>query len=258
MSAEGVSILVVDDEVDTCRNLADILTDLGYHVDTAHDGPSALVLARGRPYDLALLDLRMPGMDGLTLYRELRKLRADTVALVVTAFAGPDTAAEAQAAGVWRVLHKPVDLPVLLRLLGEATDQPLVLVVDDDPDLCANLWDLLREGGYRVCLAHDEPEADRRLRGQAFRVVLIDMKLPRGDGGSVFRLVRETNPQARTVVITGSRSEVDPAVRQVMAEGADAVCYKPFDVPHLLHTLRRLTEPGVRGRNVPEAKEEKG
>src|SRR3954469_21470382 len=131
MSAAEVSILVVDDDVDICRNLADILGDLGYHVDTAHDGPSALELARRRPYDLALLDLKMPGMDGLTLYRELRKLRADAVALIVTAFAGPDTAAEAQAAGVWKVLPKPVDSPLLLQFVGEALDQPLVLVVDD-------------------------------------------------------------------------------------------------------------------------------
>src|SRR5262249_18722868 len=60
------SILVVDDEIDTCRNLSDILTDLGYQVDTALDGFAALELAREKPYDIALLDLKMPGMDGLT------------------------------------------------------------------------------------------------------------------------------------------------------------------------------------------------
>jgi CheY-like chemotaxis protein len=240
MNADGAAILVVDDDIDTCRNLEDILKDLGYHVDTAHDGPSALELARRRPYDLALLDLKMPGMDGLTLYRELRQLRSDAVALIVTAFAGSSTAAEAQAAGIWKVLPKPVDFSLLLGLVGEALDQPLVLVVDDDPDLCDTLWDLLRERGYRVCLAHDEPTAAQRLQDQTFSVVLIDMKLPKGDGSSVFHLVRDTNPQARTMVITGFRSEMDPIVRQVVAEGADAVCYKPFDVPRLLDTLQKL------------------
>jgi CheY-like chemotaxis protein len=241
MSNAAVSVLVVDDDVDICQNLADILTDLGYQVDTAHDGPAALELARQRPYDLALLDLKMPGMDGLTLYRELRKIRAGAVALIVTAFAGPETIAEAQNAGVWRVLPKPVDFPLLLQLLGEAVDQPLVLVVDDDPDLCANLWDLLRESGYRVCVAYNEVEASKHLQDLTFRVVLIDMKLPGGDGGSVFRLVRQSNPQARTMVITGFRSEMDPIIQAVVAEGADAVCYKPFDVANLLDTLRQLS-----------------
>jgi CheY-like chemotaxis protein len=239
---EGASILIVDDDVDTCSNLSDILTDLGYRVEVAHDGPAALALARARHYDAALLDLKMPGMDGLTLYRELRRIRADTVAIIVTAYAGSDVVEEALAAGAWRVLAKPVDFPKLLDLVDHAVGQPLVLVVDDDPDLCASLWDVLRERGYRVAIAHDEPTAAGRLRDSAFRVVLIDMKLPSGDGKSVFRLVRQANPRARTVVITGHRAELERLVQQVVQEGADAVCYKPFDVAGLLATLDRLAQ----------------
>ena len=71
MQPHHASILVVDDDVDTCRNLADILGDLAYHVEAAHDGPSALELVRRRHFDVALLDLKMPGMDGLELYRAI-------------------------------------------------------------------------------------------------------------------------------------------------------------------------------------------
>ena len=132
-----------------------------------------------------------------------------------------------------------------------------VLVVDDDPDLCAILWDLLRERGYRVAIAHDEEGATRHLQEHAFTVVLIDMKLPRSDGSQVFRRVRQRNPQARTVVITGHRVEMDPVVQRVVAEGADAVCYKPFDVPRLLSTLEQLTaeKAGGAGSDKPHAEE---
>ncbi len=242
MTAGSPSVLVVDDDVDTCRNLSDILADLGYRVDTAHDGPGALELVRRNAYDVALLDYKMPGMDGLTLYREIKRLRAGTVAIVVTAYAGGTTAEEALEAGAWRMLPKPVDFPKLLGLVGEAVGQPLVLVVDDDHDLCASLWDLFRERGFRVCVAHDEHEAREQLRNAAFKAVLIDMKLPTGDGSGVFRLVRQANPQARTIVITGHRAEVDQTVRQLLDEGADAVCYKPFDVPKLLARLNQLTQ----------------
>lgn len=236
------SILVVDDDVDTCRNLSDILTDLGYHVDTAHTGEQALELVRKKHYEVALLDLKMPGMDGLTLYREIKKLSAGTVAMIVTAFSGSTTLAEARACGAWQVLSKPIDFPRLLGFIQEALDQPLLLVVDDDRDLCANLWDLLRERSYRVFLAHDEKEAAGLIGDRAFKVVLIDMKLPRGDGTTVFRLVRESNPRARTVLITGFRSELDGLVQKVLAEGADAICYKPFDIPRLLSTVQDLAE----------------
>lgn len=242
MTPSTPSILVVDDEVDTCRNLSDILTDLGYSVDIAHEGLTALAMVRQKPYDVALLDLKMPGMDGLTLYREIKKLRAETVAIVVTAYAGGDTKAEALTVGAWQILSKPVDFPKLLGFVDEALGQPLVMVVDDDHDLCESLWDLLRERGYRVCLAHDENEAAEQLTGREFKVVLIDMKLPAGDGATVFHIVRHANPQARTIVITGHRSEMDHLVRRVMDEGADAVCYKPFDVPLLLSTLQQLSQ----------------
>jgi DNA-binding response OmpR family regulator len=242
MSSKVASILVVDDEVDTCRNLSDILTDLGYHVDIAHDGQTALGMVRQNPYDVALLDLKMPGMDGLTLYREIKKVRAGTVAIVVTAYAGGDTTQQALTAGAWRVLAKPVDFPRLLGFVGQALDQPLVMVVDDDHDLCATLWDILRERGYRVSLAHDEKQASDQLRNQDFKVVLIDMRLPGGNGDSVFRTVRASNPQARTIIITGHRSELDQLVKKVVDEGADAVCYKPFDVPGLLATLQKLSQ----------------
>jgi two-component system, NtrC family, response regulator HydG len=236
------AILVVDDEVDTCRNLQDILTDLGYRVDIAHDGPSALELVRQNAYDVALLDYLMPGMDGLTLYREIKKLSAGTVAIVVTAYAGGSTLEEAQLAGAWQVLPKPVDFSKLMRLVSQALDQPLVLVVDDDPDLCANLWDLLRERGYRVAVAHSASAAAVQLAHATFRVVLIDMRLPEGDGTAVYRLVRQANPQARAVVITGHRSEMEEKVRLILNEGAEAVCYKPFDMPQLLDTLTRLSQ----------------
>ena len=245
MSGEGPRIVIVDDDEDICRNLADILSDLGYRAEVVHDGPSALELVRRESFDVALLDLKMPGMDGLTLYREIKKLCPETVAMLVTAHAGGSTTEEALLAGAWKVLPKPVDSRKLLDLVDEALGQPLVLVVDDDRELCANLWDLLRERGYRVALAHDEGEAAGRLEGRSFAVVLIDMKLPSGDGGEVFRRVRESDPRARTMLITGRRPETDDLVAQALAEGADAVCYKPFDVLGLLGTLDRLTKtPG--------------
>jgi CheY-like chemotaxis protein len=241
MDSAAPYVLVVDDDVDTCRNVSDILQDLGYRVDVAHDGPSALELVRKNSYDVALLDYKMPGMDGLTLYRKIKALRAGTVAIVITAYAGGTTVEEALGAGAWQVLPKPVDFPKLLGLVGEAVQQPLVLVVDDDRELCATLWDLLRERGYRVCLAHGEAEAMRNLKEAPFKAVLIDMKLPDGEGTSVFRMVRQANPLARTVVITGSRPDMDQQVHKLLEEGANAVCYKPFDVPKLLSTLGQLT-----------------
>jgi two-component system, NtrC family, response regulator HydG len=239
MSDEAPSILVVDDDVDICANMADILADLGYRVDVAHEGVTALELVRRRPYDVALLDYKMPGMDGVTLCRAIQGVQSGVVPLLVTAYSGGDTARGALEAGAWRVLSKPVDFPELMSLVAEAIGRPMVLVVDDDADLCTSLRDVLREHGFRVCTAHDEAEAIERLR-EATRVVLLDLRLPGGDGAEVFRRVRKIKPSARVVLITGHRAELEPRIERLKADGLDGICYKPFDIPELLGILDRL------------------
>lgn len=242
MNTRKTSVLVVDDDLDTCRNLQDILTDMDYEVETAQDGPAALDLVRRRPFDVALLDLKMPGMSGLDLYREIRHLRSGTVAMIVSAYATPETTSEALNAGAWQVLSKPVDIARLLPLIEEAAQQPLVMVVDDDHDLCASLWDLLRDQGYRVCVASDEVQAAQQLEGQDIQVVLIDMKLPGGDGRTVLKRVQKLAPSARTLIITGYRDEMTELIDEALREGAEGVCYKPFDIPYLLQLLRQAVD----------------
>jgi two-component system, NtrC family, response regulator HydG len=241
MQHTATRILVVDDERDTCENLQDIFSEMGYQVDIACNGEDALKLVAGTHYDIALLDLKMPGMDGLELYRRIRKVSAGTVAIVVTAYASSATADSILEAGAWRILSKPVEFTSLLAAVGEAVNQPLVLLVDDDPDLCESLWELFRDQGYRVCLAHDVASASERVKRSPYQVVLIDFKLPQGNGTEVLKLVQSQTPQARTIMITGYRNEMEQAVQEAVKRGADAVCYKPFDVPQLLDTVRKLS-----------------
>jgi DNA-binding NtrC family response regulator len=241
MAPTPARILIVDDEPDTCANLSDILTDLGYQVDTAQDGFAALGLVKARSYHVALLDLRMPGMDGLELYRRIREISAETFAIVVTAYASSDTAKSVLTTGAWKILPKPVNIGNLLSLVGQALDTPLVLVVDDDQELCDNLWEILHDRGYRVGIAHDLPEAEQKLEEHRFHVVLIDLRLPSGNGEELLRTLRSVDPSARAIVITGYRSELESKVQTAMDSGANAVCYKPFDVGTLLSTIETLS-----------------
>lgn len=245
MSAAPFQILIVDDEPDICLNMADIFTDLGYRVDIANDGESALALVQKRRYDLALLDLMMPGMDGATLYDEIKKVWAGTVALLITAYPGHPRAEAAVASGAWKVLPKPVALPRLIELIGEAEGQPLLLVVDDDTDFCANIWDLLREWGYRTCLAHDVATASKLINeDEGYHLVLLDMKLPDGDGCQVVRAAHQKNPALPVVVITGYRSEIEPQIPKLVSQGAKAVLPKPLEMPVLLTMVQKLARAG--------------
>lgn len=238
------SILVVDDEVDTCRNLSDIFSDLGYRVDTAHDGQAAIALVKQRRYDIALVDLMMPGMNGQELCTELAKLRAGMVTLLVTAYPNNLKKDAAVTSDAWCVVQKPVELAQLLQVMDEAIESPLVLVVDDDPDYCRNLRDVLSERGCRVCVAHSTQAAADRLREGRFQMILLDFKLPDGDGLHVLQHARQTNPQAQVLMITGFRSQMSPQEWQLLGADALDVLDKPLEVPRLLSILAQLSPGG--------------
>jgi CheY-like chemotaxis protein len=111
------NILVVDDDLDTVANVSDILTDVGYDVDTACDGESALQRVRNKHYDLALLDFKMPDMDGLRLYEQIKSIQPNVAAIMITAHADNRDIRRAKDSGTWRVLRKPIDVDQLMRYL---------------------------------------------------------------------------------------------------------------------------------------------
>ena len=110
--------------------------------------------------------------------------------------------------------------PQLLQLVDQVLRQPLILVVDDDHDLCDSLWELFHDRNYRVCLAHDVPQAVHRLADQQFDVLLVDLKLPNGDGTQILDCLRQTNSQARSIMITGFRAETERRVQSALSQGA--------------------------------------
>jgi DNA-binding NtrC family response regulator len=188
----------------------------------------------------------MPGMDGLELYQEIKRVSPETVAVVTTAYVNHPRAEESLDAGVWKLVPKPVDLPHLLALVDEALNQPVVLIVDDDTELCLNLWDILRARHYRVGMVHSTLSLQDRLgHGETCQVVVVDLQLPDGDGREVLRWIQQLDCHPRTILITGHRQEFGP--EQVLGAGADAVCYKPFDIPQLITTVERLSRivPGT-------------
>jgi two-component system response regulator (stage 0 sporulation protein F) len=113
------ALLVVDDDRGNCAVLSTVLSGQGYAVDVAHNGADALRLAEEKQFLLAILDYEMPGMDGVELYRHIREIQPDLVAVFLTAYTTIDHVYAAVESGAERVLSKPVDFGVLIPLIEE-------------------------------------------------------------------------------------------------------------------------------------------
>ena len=116
-------ILVVDDEASIRDLLSKTLALAEYEVDTASDASAALDRVRGTAYDLMIADLKMPGMDGLTLIRQAKRIKSDMPVIIITGFSTESSAIEAVNLGVAGYLTKPFRVPQVLaaaaRALGE-------------------------------------------------------------------------------------------------------------------------------------------
>ncbi len=121
-------VLVVDDDPELTSTFKAILCSEGYDVATAGDGAEALQLVCQESFDLILLDLLLPGMDGWTILKHLRELAPTARVVILCADVDPDGEVEAFRLGAVDVFLKPPDVHKLLRFVDELTRRP-----EDDP-----------------------------------------------------------------------------------------------------------------------------
>ena len=117
-------VLVVDDEASIRDLLSKTLALAEYDVDTAPDGTAALDRLRSVNYDLLIADLKMPGMDGLTLIRQAKRMKADLPVIIITGFSTESSAIEAVNLGVAGYLTKPFRVPQVLAAASKALGAP--------------------------------------------------------------------------------------------------------------------------------------
>jgi excisionase family DNA binding protein len=120
---EGRRVLVVDDEESIRELLSKTLAIERYEVDTAVDAAGALDRMRSSEYDLLIADLKMPGMDGLTLIRKAKSLNADLRIIIITGYSSESSAIEAVNLGVNGYLTKPFPIPEVLAAAAKALQE---------------------------------------------------------------------------------------------------------------------------------------
>ena len=237
MSEAPVSVLVVDDDEGMVATLQDILGAAGYEVDVAYSGEEAVERVRERIPDCILMDVRMPGLNGVEAFREIKRLSPESFVIFMTAYAASTLVEEARREGAVEVIPKPLDLEQVLGLIDETAQTTPVLVVDDDSSFCRSLADALAAQHFSVHSAQTVDEAVILFRKEPRRVVILDMHLDGDDGLDVLLLLKELNPRAIVILMTGY-----PDLRETMRRGlemsASACLMKPFEVDDLIDTIR--------------------
>ena len=111
------SVLVVDDDRGMRFTLEGIIDDEGYAVSSASDGYQAIELAKGKPFSLVFLDIRMPGINGVETFLELKKIIPDSRVVLMTGFSVEELIKQALEEGVFAVLYKPVPVEQVIEIV---------------------------------------------------------------------------------------------------------------------------------------------
>jgi DNA-binding response OmpR family regulator len=259
-------ILIVEDDSRIVAALEIRLTAAGYSVSHGRDVTSGLSKAIQEQPDLILLDISLPGGDGLELAQTLKN-RSETrrIPIVfVTASKDPDLRIKAMELGAAGLFEKPYDAEELLAVTGHALGEtgtfrkPLarfagepapalaggrrILIVEDDQRIALALSLRLKSAGYDVASAEDALNGvNTALRFQP-DLVLLDISMPAGDGFTVAERLKKLLPRATPVIfLTASKQ---PGFRQRAAElGAVGYFEKPYEAESLLAAVQQQVQP---------------
>ena len=238
MSGGKPKILVVDDQRSIRTTLSGIIEEEGYDVTEVEDGYLAIDAVKDSAFDLIFMDIKMPGINGVQTFREIKKISPKSVVVMMTGFAVEDLVKEALEEGAFSVVYKPFEIRDVIGLVESVIRTVVILVVDDRAPDQEVLSEILRDKGYNVVEAGDGNEAIGLVKESHYGVIFMDVKMPGKDGLATFQEIRSIDPEARVIFMTGF--VLEDSVRQAIEAGAYPIAYKPFDVENVLLLLRQM------------------
>lgn len=227
---KDIKVLVVDDEEIIRAFLSRLLSLEGVKVEAVEDGYKAIEAAKNAVFDIVFLDVRMPKIDGLDTYRELKKINPKAKYVMMTGYAVDEILKKAQEEGVTAALKKPFDISQVLTMVKDFVPKEKegalnILVVDDDNAVLSFFGALFKDKKYNVLLVNTEKQALDAIKNQEFDLVFLDVYLAETSGIDLYFKILNFKP-LNIILMTGLVDKV------VNIEGMNikGCLYKPFDV----------------------------
>lgn len=239
-----MKILVVDDDRRIVRTTCDILKIRGHEALAAYSGEEGVELVRRQTPDCVLMDIKMPGISGVEALSQMKAIAPGLPVVLVSAYATDELMADARGAGAHAILSKPLNFPIILSFLSLLAKEESILVVDDDPEFCLMLKDLLTLRGYRVETETEPRQVVEHLEHDyKLAIVLLDLKLGAAVGVDVMADVQARYPGKPVVLMTGygkEKNEMADLINNGRRIGAYTCLYKASETDDLFRLIEDI------------------
>jgi two-component system, NtrC family, response regulator HydG len=228
-------VLIVDDDRDHAESLADVLDMRGYTAELAYSGEEAIERFRQGNFDFVLLDVRLPGINGVDAFLEMKKIRPTAQVMMMTGFSLEQLVTQAIEGGALGVLHKPFAAREVLDVLSQIRPRGTILIADDDVDFVDCIVPILVGARYVVHVAHTGADALHKIVHEAIDCLLLDLRLPVLSGAELYARLIEAGRTVPTILMTGGRADAEQDDR--LRSQAQGMLFKPFDPNALLTAI---------------------
>lgn len=247
-------VLIADDNRDLADCLALLLEEEGYPVTTVYSGEAALDKVSEEHFDLALVDVKLPGMNGVEVLRAIHKISPSTRSIVMTGYRIDQLITETIDGAAVHLLCKPVSMDALIGIVKDLQANGIILIADDDPDFAKSTSELLTRHGYRSPMARSGREAIDQVINNKVDVLILDLKLPIVHGLDVYLELAERDCLVPTIIVTGFATQESKHLdvfRSILVTGC---LFKPFDPKSLLTGVESVLGAGGHWAAASEVK----
>ncbi len=234
------AILVVDDDRSMVKTLMAVLKRQGWITFGAYCGEEAIKAVNERRFTAVLMDVMMPGINGVEAFGEIHRAWPGTPVILMTAYAAHDLLERAEREGVLSVLPKPIAWPTLMALLeGTRARHGNVLLVDDDSSFVQSLSDALAVHGRQVLRAQSFTQALQHLNDPGGRpaVVVLDLRVAGVPPDDAALAIKALSPAVVLILCAGHPHLLDQTMAALPADSVYAGLTKPFPPERLLELL---------------------
>ncbi len=234
----SLKILVVDDDIDNAHSLGELFELEGHVPMVVHSGEAAIAAYIDSNFDLAFMDVMMPGLNGVESFLAIRKMRPSAKVIMMTGYSVEELLRQAMAQGAMGVLNKPMDAKALINMVNEVGQDGLVVAPGFGFDYAQQLRLMINQSGQSCSVINDTQT--QVLDDKDNELLILDLNRPLIDSVGYYSGLRKASHLPPTIIVTPST--------QIGAEGHDAlrdlsvtgILNKPFDPLDLLARLEIL------------------
>jgi two-component system, NtrC family, response regulator HydG len=238
-------VLIVDDDRDMAESLGELVEARGHLVSLAFSGEAGIARFRQHHFDVAFVDVKMPGMNGVQTFLGLRKIDPSAAVIMMTGFSAEQILRDATQAGVLRVVDRSSAALEMLPIIEEVKPRRVLIGVGRERSLVSEFRFTLMERGYEVDVAYSGEEALERAIDGTVDAVILDQHMPVLSGFDLYLALRWAGHPIPTI-IAANRAKEHGAAIDLLQPMTEAILTKPFDPADVLGELDKLQRLAVR------------